>query len=99
MHDLELQESQFGADEETPGQTGAPSEQEREHAELNHVLIGIAAVVAVGWIRRPHSNNRSSTLKMQLKNMLGMQQLLSNHLLRTAWMIRSLCRLVNWVIL
>jgi len=32
MHDPELQESQFGVDEETPGQTGAPSEQEREHA-------------------------------------------------------------------
>jgi len=26
MHDPELQESQFGADEETPGQTGTPSE-------------------------------------------------------------------------
>jgi hypothetical protein len=39
---------QFEADEETPGQTGAPSEQEREHAELNHVLIGIAAAVVAG---------------------------------------------------
>jgi hypothetical protein len=43
MHDLELQESQFGVDEETPGQTGAPSEQEREHAELDHALIGTVA--------------------------------------------------------
>jgi hypothetical protein len=44
MHDPELQESQFGTDEKTPGQTGAPSKQEKEHAELNHVLIGTAAV-------------------------------------------------------
>jgi len=43
MHDPELQESQFGADEETPGQTRAPSEQEREHAELDLALIGTAA--------------------------------------------------------
>jgi len=40
MHDPELQESQFGADEETPGQTGAPSEQEREHAELDQTQLG-----------------------------------------------------------
>ncbi len=46
MHDLELQESQFGADEEPPGQTGAPSEQEREHAELDPVLIKTAAATA-----------------------------------------------------
>ncbi len=43
MHDPELQGSQFGADEETPRQTGAPSEQEREHAELDPVLIETAA--------------------------------------------------------
>jgi hypothetical protein len=43
MHDPELQESQFGANEETRGQTGAPSEQEREHAELDPALIGTAA--------------------------------------------------------
>jgi hypothetical protein len=43
MHDPELQESQFGADEESPEQIGAPSEQEREHAELDPVLIGTAA--------------------------------------------------------
>jgi hypothetical protein len=47
MHDPELQESQFGVDEETPGQTGAPSKQEREHAELDPVLIGTTAA-AVG---------------------------------------------------
>ncbi len=46
MHDLELQESQFGADEKTPGQTGAPSEQERKHAELDPVLIGTVAAAA-----------------------------------------------------
>jgi hypothetical protein len=46
MHDPELQESQFGADEETPKQTGAPSEQEKEHAELDHVLIGTAVAAA-----------------------------------------------------
>jgi hypothetical protein len=46
MHDHELQESQFGANEETPRQTGAPSEQEKEHAELDRVLIETAAVVA-----------------------------------------------------
>ncbi len=46
MHDHELQESQFGADEETPGQTRAPSEQEREHAKLDHALIGTAAAAA-----------------------------------------------------
>jgi hypothetical protein len=46
MHDLELQESQFGADEETPRQTGAPSEQEREHAKLDPVMIETAAAVA-----------------------------------------------------
>jgi hypothetical protein len=40
MHDPELQESQFGADEETPKQTGAP---ERKHAELDLVLIGTFA--------------------------------------------------------
>jgi hypothetical protein len=43
MHDPELRELQFGVDEETPKQTGAPSEQEREHAELDHVLIGTTA--------------------------------------------------------
>jgi hypothetical protein len=43
MHDPELQELQFGANEETPEQIGAPSEQEREHAKLDPVLIGIAA--------------------------------------------------------
>jgi len=46
MHDPELQESQFGADEETPEQTGAPSEQEREHAELDLALIGTVAAAA-----------------------------------------------------
>jgi len=46
MHDPELLESQFGVDEKTPGQTGAPSEQKREHAELDHVLIGTPAAVA-----------------------------------------------------
>jgi hypothetical protein len=46
MHDPELQESQFGADEETPGQTEAPSKQEREHAELDPALIGIVAASA-----------------------------------------------------
>ncbi len=46
MHDPELQESQFGADEETPGQTGAPSEQEREHAKLEPVLIGTTVATA-----------------------------------------------------
>jgi len=46
MHDPELQESQFGVDEETPGQTGAPSEQEREHAELDLVLIGTAVAAS-----------------------------------------------------
>jgi hypothetical protein len=46
MHDHELQESQFGADEETPGQTRAPSEQEREHAKLDPALIGTAAAAA-----------------------------------------------------
>ncbi len=46
MHDPEVQESQFGADEETPGQTGAPFEQEREHAELDPVLIETAAAAA-----------------------------------------------------
>ncbi|CAM6034978.1 unnamed protein product [Sphagnum compactum] len=46
MHDPELQESQFGADEETPGQTRAPSEREREHAELDPALIGTAAAAA-----------------------------------------------------
>jgi len=45
-HDPVLQESQFGADEETPAQTGAPSEQEREHAELDPALIGTAAAAA-----------------------------------------------------
>jgi len=93
MHDPKLQESQFGADEETPEQTGAPSEQEREHAELDPALIG-TTVAATG-----NNNNRSSTLKVQLKNLLGTQQLLSSHMFKTAWMIRSLCRLVNWVIL
>jgi hypothetical protein len=47
MHDPELQESQFGADEETPRRIGAPSEQERKHAKLDHVLIETIAV-AVG---------------------------------------------------
>ncbi len=46
MHDLELQELQFGADEETSRQTGAPFEQEREHAKLDHVLIKTVAVAA-----------------------------------------------------
>ncbi len=46
MHDPELQESQFGADEETPKQTGAPSEQEREHAKLDPALIGTVAAAA-----------------------------------------------------
>jgi len=46
MHDPELQESQFGVHEETPGQTGAPSKQEREHAELDPVLIRTAAAAA-----------------------------------------------------
>jgi len=46
MHDPKLQESQFGADEETLGQTGAPSEQEREHAELDLALIGTAVVAS-----------------------------------------------------
>ncbi len=46
MHDPELQESQFGADEKTPRQTGAPSKQEREHAELDPVLIGIVVAAA-----------------------------------------------------
>ncbi|CAM6030491.1 unnamed protein product [Sphagnum balticum] len=46
MHDPVLQESQFGADEETPAQTGAPSEQEREHAELDPALVGTAAAAA-----------------------------------------------------
>jgi hypothetical protein len=46
MHDPELQELQFGANEETPRQTGAPSEQEKEHAELDLVLIGTAAAAA-----------------------------------------------------
>jgi hypothetical protein len=40
MHDPKLQESQFKANEETPGQTGAPSEQKKEHVELDLVLIG-----------------------------------------------------------
>ncbi|CAK9204070.1 unnamed protein product [Sphagnum troendelagicum] len=48
MHDPVLEESQFGADEETPAQTGAPSEQEREHAELDPALIGTAAAAAAG---------------------------------------------------
>jgi hypothetical protein len=43
MHDPKLQESQFGADEETPEQTGAPFEQERKYAELDPALIGTAA--------------------------------------------------------
>jgi hypothetical protein len=43
MHDPELQESQFGVDEETPMQTGAPYEQERKQAKLDPVLIGTAA--------------------------------------------------------
>jgi hypothetical protein len=46
MHDPELQESQFGADEETPEQTGAPSEQEREHAKLDPALIGTVVAAA-----------------------------------------------------
>jgi hypothetical protein len=46
MHDPELQESQFGADEETPKQIKAPSKQERKHAELNPVLIGTVAAIA-----------------------------------------------------
>jgi len=46
MHDPKLQESQFGADEETLGQIGALSEQEREHAELDPALIGTAAAAA-----------------------------------------------------
>ncbi len=46
IHDPVLQESQFGADEETPAQTGATSEQEREHAELDPALIGTAAAAA-----------------------------------------------------
>ncbi len=33
---------QFGANEETPGQTEAPSEQERKHAELDPALIRTA---------------------------------------------------------
>jgi hypothetical protein len=45
MHDPELQESQFGVDEETPRQTGAPSEQEREHAELDPALIKTVATM------------------------------------------------------
>jgi hypothetical protein len=48
IHDPVLEESQFGADEETPAQTGAPSEQEREHAELDPALIGTAAAAAAG---------------------------------------------------
>jgi hypothetical protein len=47
MHDPKLQESQFGAYEETPRQIKAPSEQEREHAELDLALIRTAAT-AVG---------------------------------------------------
>jgi hypothetical protein len=46
MHDPKLQESQFGANEETPRQTGAASEQEREHAKLDLVLIGTVSAVA-----------------------------------------------------
>ncbi len=46
MHDNERQESQFGADEETSRLTRAPSEQEREHAELNHVLIRTVVAAA-----------------------------------------------------
>jgi hypothetical protein len=50
-HDPVLQESQFRADEETPAQTGAPSEQEREHAELDPALIGTAAAAAAAGKR------------------------------------------------
>jgi len=46
MHDPKLQESQFGVDEKNPRQTGAPSEQEREHVELYPMLIGTAAAAA-----------------------------------------------------
>jgi len=46
MHDPKLQESQFGVDEETPKQTGAPYEQERKHAELDPVLIGTVAAAS-----------------------------------------------------
>jgi hypothetical protein len=52
IHDPVLQESQFGADEETPAQTGAPSEQEREHAELDPALIGTAAAATAAAGKR-----------------------------------------------
>jgi hypothetical protein len=52
IHDPVLQESQFGADEESPAQTGAPSEQEREHAELDPALIGTAAAATAAAGKR-----------------------------------------------
>jgi hypothetical protein len=57
-HDPVLQESQFGADEETPAQTGAPSEQEREHAELDPALIGTAAAAAAAAGKRDETTTQ-----------------------------------------
>ncbi len=58
MHDPVLPESQFGADEETPAQTGAPSEQEREHAERDPALIGTAAVAAAAAGKRDETTTQ-----------------------------------------
>jgi hypothetical protein len=58
IHDPVLEESQFGADEETPAQTGAPSEQEREHAELDPALIGTAAAAAAAAGKRDETTTQ-----------------------------------------